>query len=128
MDKPFHILIVEDTPIAQIIVKTHMEKHGCLVDLALDSDTAISKASHMTYDLILMDIGLGEGPDGFETTSIIKQKSSLNTNTPVMAVTAHDEPEYNVRAKEVGMVGYFSKPFQADDAKKIMHHLNQRAA
>lgn len=118
-----HILIVEDTLIAQVVLKGHMLDAGCSVDTASDGESALKQALDTKYDLILMDIGLGDGPDGFEVCRLIRQKSKINQKTPIMAVTAHGEPEYNEKAKKVGMEGYFTKPFTPEDASKIMDYM-----
>ncbi len=124
MDKTLHILIVEDSLIAQIVIKKQMEGLGCLVETADDGSSALEKAMLKPYDLILMDIGLGDGPDGFEVSISIKQQSQVNKETPIMAVTSHGEPEFATKAQEVGMVGYYNKPFTPSDAKKILDYFN----
>ena len=124
METAPHILIVEDTMVAQVVLKIQMTKQGCTVDIASDGKSAIEKGLTTHYDLILMDIGLGDGPNGFEVTAEIKKQNQINTLTPIMAVTAHGEPEFNDKALAVGMVGYFNKPFTPEDAKKIMDYLN----
>lgn len=126
MDSPIRILVVEDTPIAQIVIKTQLTQLGCDVDLASDGTIALDKAFNNTYDLILMDIGLGEGPNGFDVTIEIKKKSNKNKTTPIMAVTAHGEPEYEEKARQCGMVGYFKKPFTPGDAKTILEHMKNQ--
>lgn len=120
MNYSIRILLVEDTPIAQIMVKTQMIKQGCMVDIAENGIIALKKALINPYDLILMDIGLGDGPDGFEVTLQIKNQSIINKTTPVVAVTSHESLDYQKRAKEVGMEHYFKKPFTSDDAKTIV--------
>ena len=126
MDSPMKILVVEDTLIAQMIMKTHLTQIGFEVDVASDGVTAIEKGLNNSYDLILMDIGLGNGPDGFETAISIKNKSKLNKDTPIMAVTAHSGTEYEVKARDCGMVGYFKKPFKPADAEIIMAQLKNK--
>lgn len=120
MDTPMHVLAVEDTPIAQKVIKIQMMQQGCTVDIAADGATALEMALHTHYHLILMDIGLGPGPNGFEVTTQIKQQSVINKNTPIIAVTAHEEPGYYTRAMECGMVGYFNKPFTPAEAKIVI--------
>lgn len=124
MDTSPHILVVEDTMVAQVVIKNQMMKLGCIVDTASDGLSAIEKGLTIHYDLILMDIGLGDGPNGFDVAIEIKKQNQINTLTPIMAVTAHGEPEFNDKALAVGMVGYFPKPFKPDDAKTIMDFLN----
>ena len=102
MQKAFHILIVEDTMIAQVVLKTQMIKQGCTVDTATDGETALNLALSNRYDIILMDIGLGEGPDGFHVAMEIKKQSKLNRATPIIAVSSHGEPEYYHKAAAAG--------------------------
>lgn len=123
MNTPPHILIVEDSLIAQVILKTQMLKQGCTVDTAVDGSTALSQALSTPYDIILMDIGLGEGLDGFEVAVEIKKQSTINKKTLIVAITSHGEPEYQEKALSVGMVGYFYKPFKPEDAEVIMDFL-----
>lgn len=123
MTTPIHVLVVEDTPIAQMVARVQLTKLGCLVDLAPDGIVAIEKAMITPYDLILMDIGLGSGPDGFEVTTQIKENCCINKTTPIIAITAHGEPEYVERAFKIGIKKYFNKPFTPTDAKEIVEYL-----
>lgn len=120
MSCSIYILLVEDTIVAQKIAKAQMERHGCDVDIAATGEIAIEMAQANKYDLILMDIGLGDGIDGFETTREIKASKSLNEKTPVIAVTSHEGKSFLDKAKEVGMARYFNKPFTSQDAKDIV--------
>jgi CheY-like chemotaxis protein len=122
MENTILVLIVEDSPIAQKAITLRMEGQGCEVDIANDGVIALEKAMEKQYDLILMDIGLGDGPDGFETTKKIKQ-GSLNKSTPIMAITSHNEPQYQGKALEYGMLGYFNKPFTEKEAKIVLQAL-----
>ncbi|MGQ3892231.1 response regulator [Legionella sp. CNM-4043-24] len=124
MGNPWHILIVEDTLIAQKVIKQQLTDQGCVVDTASNGEEALKKAMTTRYDIILMDIGLGNGPDGFAVAEDIKKNSQVNSATPIMAVTAHGEPEYYHKAIFVGMEGYFNKPFTPGDALTIIEYLN----
>lgn len=125
MDNPIHILAVEDAAIARKIIKYHMSEQGCIVDTAPDRETALEMVANTQYDLILMDIGLGDGPDGFEVTDQIKKQNNLNNQTPVMAITARGEPEYRDKAIKHGIIGYFNKPFTESEAKKVLEALKK---
>lgn len=128
MASQIRVLLVEDTPIAQHVLKAVLVKEGCAVDIAADGIIALDKAMNHPYDLILMDIGLGDGPDGFDVTVNIKAHSLFNKITPIYAVTAHNEPEYEEKALSVGMVGYFNKPFKQQDAATILDDFKNRLA
>lgn len=124
MTNPTHVLVVEDTLIAQMLTKIQLTQLGCLVDIASDAQIALEKSMTKAYDLILMDIGLGEGLDGFEVTSQIKMHSPMNKHTPVIALTAHNDPEYVEKARQVGMKHYFNKPVTPTDIQKMLEYLN----
>lgn len=123
---PLRILLVEDTLIAQTLAKTQLIDQGCEVDVAADGIIALEKALANSYDLILIDIGLGDGPDGFEVITQIKKQSVLNKTTPIVALTAHETMDYMDKADEVGMDHYFNKPFTPEDAKVIVEYIKKR--
>ncbi|KTC93072.1 MULTISPECIES: response regulator [Legionella] len=120
MKNSIHILVVEDSKIAQMVIETNLTQCGCIVDIAADAQGALEKAHDHHYDVILMDISLGSGPDGFDIAAQIKAHSTLNKQTSIAAVSSHAEPEYRDKAKAVGMVGYFNKPFTQKHAEKII--------
>jgi CheY-like chemotaxis protein len=117
---PIHVLVVEDSKIVQLAMKSSLLEQGCTVDLASNAEDALEKAQDCHYDVILMDIALGNGPDGFDTAAQIRTSSALNRKTSIAAVSAYSEQEYRDKAGEVGMVGYFNKPFTQKHAEKIV--------
>ena len=121
-----HILVVEDSAIAQAAIMSTLSQQGCIVHFAADAEEAKKKTETCRYDAILMDIGLGEGGDGFYVTNIIRTQSSLNKQTPIAAVSATDESNYRVNAEAIGMVGYFTKPFTLENAKKITSFIKDK--
>ncbi|CAM4374818.1 MAG: Transcriptional regulatory protein HprR [Legionella sp.] len=117
------ILIVEDTRIAQLVVKAYMTHLGCIVDIAEDGRSAIESTAQTQYNLILMDIGLGDGPNGFETTQYIKSHSPLNKDTPIIALTSHGDSDIRQKAADVGMILFLRKPFTTANAQQVMDYL-----
>src|SRR5262245_12009094 len=120
--KPIRVLVVEDSKIAQMAIKSVLTEQGCKVDFASDSKGALDKVQEQ-YDVILMDISLGEGPDGFETAAQIKAQSALNRKTSIAAVTAQRKPGYREKAGATGMVGVFEKPFTQEHAEKLVNFI-----
>ncbi len=120
MANSIHILVVEDSQVAQKIMKANLTEQGCTVEVVADAQEALEKVHKRHYDAILMDIGLGDGPDGFDVAAQIKSHSMLNKGTSIAAVSVHGESEYRDKAEAVGMVGYFNKPFTQKHAEKIV--------
>jgi len=120
MSKPLNVLIVEDMTVAQLVAKAHLIELGCVVDTADDGAMALQKVDNKQYDAILMDLGLGNGPDGFEVATLIKTHSTLNKNTPIIALTIYSESEFNAKARSVGIVDFIYKPFTIVEARELV--------
>lgn len=118
MTKP-KILIVEDAKIAQLIAKNVLLQLGCHVDTADEGTQAVELAKINEYDLILMDLGLPNHFDGFQVTQALR-KFKYYQSIPIIALTAHIEDEYAIRAKEVGMNDFLIKPLSEEKAKSVL--------
>ena len=64
------------------------------------------------YDAICMDVAM-PGIDGLETTRWIREMDGPNTDTPIIAVTAHAMPGDRDRYQAAGMNGYVPKPLKS---------------
>lgn len=116
-----YVLIVEDNPIASKVQKMIMEHLNFEVDCAMTGEEGVDLAFKKKYDLILMDLGL-PGIDGIETTKKIKShvSSSYNTLTPIVAVTANEDPIMREQCIQAGMNDVLSKPLTTIAAKELL--------
>ena len=105
------ILVVEDNKINQVVTCKMLENLEIKVDTASDGITAIEKAQTVNYDLILMDINMPPGMDGFETAKKIR---AFDENTPIIALTAAEQREVKKRIKDSAMNDYIIKPFKME--------------
>jgi len=105
--KNIQILVVEDIPLNQLLMKTLLDDYGFGRDIASNGKIAIEKMSANTYDLILMDLQMPE-MNGFETTDYIRKV--MNSNIPIIALTADVTTVDLAKCKTVGMNDYISKP------------------
>lgn len=107
---PVKILLVEDHPMNQLLVKKLLMRKDIKLDIADNGLIAIDKLEKNNYDIILMDIQMPE-MDGYETTLHIRGKMSEPTNTtPILAMTAHATPKEEERCLKAGMNDFISKP------------------
>jgi PAS domain S-box-containing protein len=102
------VLVVEDEPINQEVTCALLEDIGCIVDLASDGVEAVSLANEHCYALILMDMQMPR-LNGLDATRAIRQ-ASLNTTTPIFAMTANAFSEDRQYCLDAGMNEHFSKP------------------
>ena len=117
------VLYVEDVVQNRDIVRRYL--HGFVEVLeATDGVHGVQLAEQEKPDLILMDLSLPR-LDGWGATSQIKANPEI-AKTPVIALTAHSSPEDRAKAKEVGCVGYLTKPIERDLLlKTIKEHLGE---
>ena len=115
------VLIVEDNFINKAVIADFL-KHMCSTDHARDGRTAIRMAQQKHYDAVLMDINLGPGLDGIETTKVIRQMQGYQ-NTPIVAVTGYTLPGERDRLLSEGLTHYIPKPFDQKDIQDVVRSL-----
>lgn len=109
------ILLVEDNNMVALVSKLKLESFGHEVCVANTGKEAISCAELDLYDVILMDLGLGE-TTGYDVTEEIIKRGKLNTQTPIIALTAHSASDTKQKCLSCGMCDVLEKPL---DNKKI---------
>lgn len=114
------ILVVEDSKIAQMAAKAILSQMDCEVDIAIDGKEAIELTKKKDYKLIFMDIGLGEGMDGYEVTFHIRKSEDFDKRTPIIALTAHAGDENKQRCIKAGMDAVLTKPLNIIHAKDLL--------
>lgn len=113
------ILVVEDNFIAQTVAKILLSGMNCYVDVATSGMEALTLLGKNDYDLIFMDIGLGEGMDGYEVTHHIRSKD-VTKHIPIIALTAHSGDESKERCIGAGMDAVLTKPLTSAHAIDIL--------
>jgi two-component system OmpR family response regulator len=99
---------VEDTAKMAALLERGLTEQGYAVDVATTGDEALWLASETTYDVIVLDVGLGTGPDGFEVCRRLRDGRCWS---PVLMVTARDGVPDRVRGLDLGADDYLTKPF-----------------
>jgi CheY-like chemotaxis protein len=101
------ILVVEDVKLNQLLMKTLLDDFGFEHEIASNGKIAIGKLQNKAYDIILMDLHMPE-MNGFEATEFIRKK--LNSQIPIIALTADVTTADLKKCTDVGMDDYISKP------------------
>jgi CheY-like chemotaxis protein len=117
------ILVAEDMPLNQLLIKIILNDFGFDVDIADNGQIAIGMLEQNKYDIILMDLQMPE-MNGFEATAHIRDK--MNMQIPIIALTADVTTVDLEKCKAIGMNDYISKPV---DEKllyaKIIKYINE---
>ena len=103
----FHILVVDDNKINQVVTQNILKKKGYTCDTACDGNEAIDKIKSVDFDLVLMDINM-PGISGLEATKIVR---TFDQYIPIIALTAVEEGEIREQALSVGMNDVIIKPY-----------------
>lgn len=114
---PRRILIVEDHPMNQIVLRKTLEKEwsGLDITIAHNGAQARQELENSLFDLILMDVQLPD-EDGFSITRYLRTVlSHQHATTPVLAMTAQTQIAEDERYLEVGMNDYILKPFNPEE-------------
>jgi len=105
--KGLRILVVEDNPVNQKLLKVSLKILGCDVDVASNGQIAVEKVKTTPYDLVLMDIQMPV-MGGCEATEIIR--SQINKTIPILALTAAVLKEDEQKSLAAGMNDFITKP------------------
>ncbi len=105
--KNIKVLVVEDIPLNQLLMKTLLDEFGFDRDIASNGKIAIEKLQAKSYDVILMDLQMPE-MNGFEATEYIRH--TMHSKIPIIALTADVTTVDLAKCKQVGMNDYIAKP------------------
>ncbi|MFZ4520943.1 MAG: ATP-binding protein [Bacteroidales bacterium] len=105
--KNIKVLVVEDIPLNQLLMKTLLDDFGFERDVVANGKIAIEVLQNKSYDIILMDLQMPE-MNGFEATEYIRNK--MNSKIPIIALTADVTTVDLAKCKAVGMNDYIAKP------------------
>jgi len=120
-------LHVEDNAEVRSIVKYFLRKKRFQVDAAETGQDALQLAQEERYDVIIMDVNLGEGMDGIETTRRLRGLSNYK-DVPIIAVTANLTSNIREHCLEAGMDAFLPKPFQKEDLLNTIRHVMEKRA
>lgn len=103
------ILLVEDNPTNQLVIRSMLDTVGCTVEVAADGVQAVQAARRIGFAAILMDVQMPL-MDGLEATRQIRATAGPNRRTRIIGLTAAAGPEYEAQCRAAGMDDYLTKP------------------
>lgn len=107
------ILIVDDDVSITELMKALVKMEGHEPTTVNDSLQAMEAAKSVNPDLITLDLMM-PGLTGFELCELLHQDPKF-ANTPIIIVSARDDPESKERAMQAGAKEYIPKPFGVDN-------------
>ena len=110
------ILVVDDDESILELLRLHLAGAGYEVHIASDAISAGYMVLRSVPDLIITDISMPH-MDGFEFVAALKADKSL-PYIPVVFLTSFEDGDH--RGKELGAVGYLTKPVRADKLLELV--------
>lgn len=112
------ILVIEDEPDQNKLIKLRLEAHGFIVLSAGKAREGLEISVREKPDLILMDMIL---PDMHGLDATIKLKRNPATRSiPVIALSAVGSPDFTKACLQEGIVAYVRKPYDPRELFKII--------
>ena len=127
MEQPIRqakIMVVDDTPANLDLLRSTLSHEGYHVRCFPKGEFALKAAQKVPPDLILLDVMMPNGMDGFEVCRQLKANEQLRS-IPVIFISAIHEPEEKVTGFQAGGCDFVSKPFQnAEVLARIRTHID----
>jgi len=119
MQRPPHILLIDDDHGLASVIQKALETTGYQVSAANDGATGFAMARKNSYDVVLTDFQL---PD-MDGMTIAHKLHAEKPQIPVILMTAHHSTDIVIQATRRGAWDYLIKPFPLT----TMLHLMERA-
>jgi signal transduction histidine kinase/CheY-like chemotaxis protein len=119
--RPLHILLVEDSPDNQVLVRSYLKQTPYQLDVADHGGIAVEQFKKGQFDLILMDMNMPV-MDGYESTKQIRaweQEHDL-PQTHIIALTALALKEEGDKMLEAGCNAHMTKPIKRQTLIEVL--------
>ncbi|MCY1490906.1 Sensor histidine kinase RcsC [compost metagenome] len=100
------VLVAEDNPINQLLLKEQLEELGCTATIAANGQEALQHWAPGAFDVLLTDVNMPQ-MNGYELVRALRQRDA---RIPVIGVTANAMREEGERCMAVGMNAWLVKP------------------
>src|SRR5439155_1587986 len=100
------------------------EREGHRVLAVPDAESALDRAATEDFDIVLLDVALGPGLDGYDVCRMLRSRRNV---VPVIMLTARDSEADAVLGLEAGADDYVTKPFGYADVRSRIRAVLRRA-
>src|SRR5450755_2920154 len=117
---PLRVLVAEDNPVNQIVIRRTLDRRGCDVTVVATGVQAVETLETQSFDVVFMDVQMPE-MDGFEATEEIRRREAgTGRHQLIIAMTAHAMKGDRERCLSSGMDDYLAKPVRPSEVAAIL--------
>ena len=117
------LLVDDDGPLREMLTRS-FEREGHRVTAVADGDAALKAAGDQPFDVVLLDVALGEGPTGHDVARLLRSRRDV---VPIIMLTALDSEADAVQGLEAGADDYVTKPFGLAELRSRIRAVLRRA-
>ncbi|KYG70311.1 hypothetical protein AZI85_14315 [Bdellovibrio bacteriovorus] len=111
--KGIKILVVDDQPDAQALIRTILKKAGAEATVTSTATEAFKLLIKIKPDVLISDVGMPE-KDGYELISMIRRlPAEMGGNVKAICLTAYAHEEDHKKALDTGFNEHLAKPVEA---------------
>ncbi|WP_218814008.1 response regulator [Rickettsiella endosymbiont of Dermanyssus gallinae] len=114
-------LVIDDDPVSWYLHRHYLQKLDFLVDVVSTRQNALKHVYRKQYGLMITNLRLGPNIDEFIITQL-RQLPSLNSNTPLIVVTAA-ESSLKPRCIKAGAKEFVVKPLTIEILESILNEI-----
>jgi two-component system sensor histidine kinase BarA len=113
------VLIVDDNEINRLVLRGQLENLGAEVTEAANGQEGLWHLQHRSFDLALLDLQM---PDmsGLEVMHRLHEGHGASGGTPIVALSAHAEPDLRQRLIAAGCVDVLIKPLSVERLHELL--------
>jgi signal transduction histidine kinase len=104
-----NILVVDDLPDKRMVLETILAELGENLIFASSGEEALRLVLQHDFAVILLDVLMPGGMDGFETAAFIRRRKK-SAHTPIIFITAYADEMHTAQGYSLGAVDYILSP------------------
>jgi CheY-like chemotaxis protein len=124
---PLKILVVDDSSDNTALILAYLKHSRHVVEIANNGAIGLEKFQRGAYDIVLMDMQMPI-MDGYACTRAIRiwECAQCLTHTPIIALTAHAQPEHTLKSFEAGCTEHLTKPIKKETLLRLLATVKPR--
>jgi PAS domain S-box-containing protein len=113
------VLVIDDNEDGAESLRLLLEASGHRVEVAHDGRTGLELARRFAPDVVLCDIGLADGPSGYDVARALRSDAAA-AGACLVALTGYGQEEDLRRAKEAGFDLHRTKPIDPAELQRLV--------
>ena len=123
--EPLRVLVAEDTPASQLVIRAILERLGHSVRVVDDGEQALEAFFEASFDMVFMDIQMPR-MDGCAAATAIRKRAGDGRRVPIIGLSAHSREADRLNALAHGMTHFLTKPIKLEDVARLLAAIVQK--